>query len=229
VADAGAAKLLTEAGLKKVNGQWMLDNGKPWTVDLESVSGFNDWIEAQSVISEELRSFGISVNPQVAPTYSDYLTELADGKYPVGFWIGSLGPDAYTTMSRLYGTEDGYDLLGGKLVHYAPGASQTVQNWVDFPQTVAVKGFGNVNVGVLTNQLNENISQAQMDHDMQALAFATNQYVPAITLWNGVQAGFINDKYFTDFPLKNLTVMMAAEGYYPPIGIWEMLGYVRPK
>jgi peptide/nickel transport system substrate-binding protein len=227
--DAMATKLLNEAGLKKVNGSWMLPNGKPWTVDLEAVSGFSDWIEAASVISSELRSFGIGAEPQVAPSYSEYLTELADGKYPVGFWIGSLGPDAYYTMSRLYGTEDGYDLLGGKLVHYAPGASATVQNWLDFPQTVAVKGYGNVNVGVVTNQLDENISQATMHHDMAELAAATNQYLPAISLWNGVQAGFINDTNFTDFPLKNQTVMMAGEGFYPPVGIWEILGYIRPR
>ena len=114
-------------------------------------------------------------------------------------------------------------------MHYAPGASATVQNWLDFPQVVNVKGFGRVNVGVMTNQLDQNISQATMHHDMAALAAATNQYVPAITLWNGLQAGFVNDTNFTDFPLKNQQVMMAGEGYYPPIGIWEILGYVRPR
>jgi len=102
-------------------------------------------------------------------------------------------------------------------------------NWLGFPQTVNVSGYGQVNVGEVTNELNATTDQATIKRDMQKLAAASNQYLPAITLWNFLQAGFVNDKYFTNFPLYDQTALLAGQGFYPPVGVWMDLGYVQPR
>lgn len=225
---AKATQLLQSAGFKKSNGHWVLPNGKPWDMTIYAVNGFNDWVEAAQVMANELSSFGISAHSSLVASYAQYLTELPDGKIPVGFWIGSLGPNPYSTFARLYGLGDGYTLVGGKLT-YTPASTKGGGNWLDFPQTVPVKGYGTVNAGAVTNELNQATDQATIKSDMQKLAFTTNQYVPEITLWNYLQVGFVNDKYFTDYPLHNQQVLMTAEGDYPPVGVWMILGYVHPR
>ncbi len=228
VNDAKASALLTSAGFKKTGGKWIMPNGQPFNVTLNVVNGFTDWIEAAQNMSSQLSSFGITAQPNVVSAYSQYLTELAQGKIAVGFWIGSLGANPYSMWSRLYGTGDGYNIVGGQLTYYTP-SHPNGGNWLDLPQTVSVKGYGNVAVGPLTYQLNTLRNQNRIKAIVTKLTFATNQYVPAITLWNYVQAGFVNTRFFTDYPLKNKKVMSAGQGYYPPIGAWETLGYVRPK
>ncbi|MCY0881588.1 MAG: hypothetical protein OWS74_06290, partial [Firmicutes bacterium] len=225
---AKADQEMKAAGMKKVGGQWILPNGKPFTMTLDSVSGFNDWIEADSIISDELTKFGIQTKPVIVASYSQYLQELSDGKISAGFWIGSIGPNPYSTFARLYGADDGYNVVGGKLT-YTPASKKDGGNWLDFPKTVQVKGYGMLNPGKITQQLSETSNQAVIKSTVQKLAFLTNQYVPAITLWNYVQAGFVNTKNFTDYPLKNQSLMIGTEGYYPPIGLWEMFGSTKPK
>ena len=234
-----AAQLLQSVGFKKSNGHWMLPNGKPWEMTIFVPNGFNDWVEGSQILATELSTFGINAHPQLVSSYAQYLSELGDGKIPVGFWVGSLGPNPYSTFDRLFGVPDGYSLVGGKLTYAPPSknggssvdaAMQTGGgNWLGFPQTVNVSGYGQVNVGQVTNELNSTTDQATVKRDMQKLAVASNQYVPAITLWNYLQAGFVNDKYFTNFPLHDQTALLAGQGYYPPVGVWMVLGYVQPR
>lgn len=233
-----AAQLLQSAGFKKSNGHWMLPNGKPWDLTIYVPNGFNDWVEGSQILATELSSFGINAHPRLVSSYAQYLSELGAGKIPVGFWVGSLGPNPYSTFDRLFGVPDGYSLVGGKLTYTRPsqtggsgGASSQTGggNWLGFPQTVNVSGYGQVNVGEVTNELNATTDQATIKRDMQKLAATSNQYLPAITLWNFLQAGFVNDKYFTNFPLHDQTALLAGQGFYPPVGVWMVLGYVQPR
>lgn len=218
---------LRAAGFKKSGNRWMMSNGKPFAVTLTTVNGFNDWVEASAQIKSELERFGISTSVQLSPSYAQYLKDLEAGKVSFGFWIGvGLTPAGIAT--RLYGSGDGYDLEGGKLFYYPPSA-QGKGNWLDFPKSVNVRGYGNVSVGPLAAKLSTITNKAQVRTIMQKLFLATNQYVPEITLWNYVTDGFVNDKYFTHYPTKNRIVMQTCNGYYPPIGCWETLGYVRPR
>ncbi|HEY1488013.1 MAG TPA: ABC transporter substrate-binding protein, partial [Micromonosporaceae bacterium] len=54
---AKATQLLQGAGFKQVGGKWMLPSGQPWTINLETVNGFNDWISASAVVQSELTNF----------------------------------------------------------------------------------------------------------------------------------------------------------------------------
>lgn len=225
---AKAAQLLESVGFRKKGGQWYTPKGQLFSINLMNISGYSDWIEAGSVMEHEFNSFGIKTKETVVATSAEYDQDEEDGDYAVSIWIGSTGPNIYDTYSRLYGTSDGYSLNGTKLV-YTPASKKDGGNWVDFPQTVTVKGYGTVNPGKLTNELSGNLTPTQVKSIVAKLAAVTNQDVPVITLWNYAVAGFVNTNQFTDYPLNNQTLMISAEGYYPAIGVWETFGYVHPK
>lgn len=222
-----ATKLLQQAGMTKKNGKWYLKDGTQWTMTLYTVSGFNDVIEAFTNIGNQLSSFGIDAQPQLVPTYAQYLQDLPNQKYAVGFWIGT-SPIPYNFMARLYGGPDGYNVENGQLVHYTAN-DKGKGNWLNFPTSVKVKGYGNVKVGPLTYQLSQTHNPIKIRKAVQELMITTNQYVPEITMWNVIQTGFVNQKYFTNYPLKKVAVLRSCTGDYPPIGCWQNFGFVKPK
>ncbi len=222
-----AAKLLQQAGMTKKNDKWYLSDGSQWTMTLYTVAGFNDVIEAFQNIANQLSSFGIDAQPQLVPTYAQYLQDLPNQKYAVGFWIGT-SPIPYNFLARLYGGPDGYNVENGQLVHYT-AADKGKGNWLNFPTSVKVKGYGNVKVGPLTYALSQTRDPAKIRKIVQELMITTNQYVPEITMWDVIQTGFVNQKYFSNYPIKNVSVMRSCTGDYPPIGCWENFGYITPK
>jgi peptide/nickel transport system substrate-binding protein len=222
-----AAKLLKQAGMTQKGNKWYLSDGSQWTMTLYTVAGFNDVIEAFQNIANQLSSFGIDAQPQLVPTYAQYLQDLPNQKYAVGFWIGT-SPIPYNFLARLYGGPDGYNVENGQLVHYT-AADKGKGNWLNFPTSVKVKGYGNVKVGPLTYQLSQTRNPATIRKIVQELMITTNQYVPEITMWDVIQTGFVNQRYFTNYPTKNVPVMRSCYGDYPPIGCWQNFGYLQPK
>ncbi|HEY2792739.1 MAG TPA: ABC transporter substrate-binding protein, partial [Micromonosporaceae bacterium] len=114
---AKATQLLTGAGFKQVGGKWMLPNGQPWTINLETVNGFNDWISASAVVQSELTNFGIPTKTSVAADFATYQTNMAAGKYSVGWWLGALGPTPYQAYFRYWGAADGFAASGSGVSH----------------------------------------------------------------------------------------------------------------
>lgn len=222
-----ATSILLAAGFKKSGGQWIMPNGKPWTATLYAPSGYPAWVSSVQVISQEMKSFGIPAKFD-AVQLAEYFSEQTAGKFAISMAFGQKGPEPYYTWSPYYGAADGYKAVGNTLVR-EPASSPTSGNWIDFPTTVNVAGFGRVSPGVLTYQLSQSLSPAVIRRNTTELAALTNQYVPFIPLWDNVQTGFINDKTYTDFPLKNAGVMLGAYNYFPPVGVWMILGYIRPR
>jgi len=184
-------------------------------------------VTASAQIQSQLDSFGIDTQTSISSSYAQYLKDLKAQKIAFGWWIGtSLTP--YGIMSRLFGAPNGYQTQGGKLFYYPPSVTDQ-GNWLAFPQSVKVNGYGSVKVGPMTNSLNSVTGKAKTNKIMQTLMFTANEYVPEITMWNYSQVGFVNDKNFTNFPLKNMLVMRSCSGEYPPIGCWNILGYVKPR
>ena len=216
-----AAHELEKAGFHKVNGQWMMPNGKPWTATIYTVNGFSDWIEASKVIASEMSAFGIPTHPSIVSSYSQYLKEIALDKYPIAFWLNALGPEAYPTFQRIWGTNDGYNVVGGHLVRY-PYSNTTEGNWLDTSSTVKLPDGQVVNPGKLTYSLNS-LTPSQQRPVVQKLALAANVSLPMITLWNYINVQFVNTTRFTDFPVHNSGLLDN------PAGVWMTQGYVRPK
>lgn len=216
-----ATSELKSAGFTQKGGKWYLPNGKPWTATIYTVNGFSDWIAADHVMSSELTSFGIPTQPQIVSSYSQYLKELGKGLYGMGFWIAALGPNPHSAFLRVYGPNDGFNLVGGKLVHYPPNATQG--NWEDTPTSLPLPNGTKINVGQLTASLALTTNVAAMKPTVQKLALATNANLPQITLWNYILVEFINTTRFTNFPINNGGLLQY------PAGLWMMRGYVQPK
>jgi peptide/nickel transport system substrate-binding protein len=229
-----ATSLLRSAGFTLKSGKWYLPNGNQFTLTLWSVNGFSDWITADNEIQAELNSFGIDTQVQLEPQFPQMVTDRAAGKIAFGMIFGSAagGPNSWWESFRdaLYGPNDGWNIEGGHLVYYPPSAAGK-GNFFGTPQTWKVKGVGTINPGQIAYRLTKTSNRAQIKKMVQELFLATNQYVPEITLWNYAQTGFVNDKYFTNFPLaKNQVVQRwTCSGYVPVVGCWELLGFVKPR
>jgi peptide/nickel transport system substrate-binding protein len=223
---AKATALLKAAGLTLKGGRWYLADGKPWTITLPVPQGFADFQSASSVIKSELTSFGIPTTVTGGPAWTEYQPNLFTGKYPVGWWLIALGPGAYATFSRVYGTYDGYVPAGSTVKRYAAG-NAAADNFLNTPNTVSVPGVGTVNPGQLTFQLSQlDLNTAsglasQKNISSQVIA-AVNYEVPVIQLWDYVDLQFTNGKRFTDFPTSD-TIL----GQDP--GVWMADGYVKAK
>lgn len=224
---AKATSLLTGAGFTKKGSQWDLPNGQPWSITINVPSGFSDWVAGSSVLKSEFTSFGIPTSVKLAPDYPTYLSNIYKGQYAVGWWLTALGPGAYSTFGRLYGTYDGYVPAGTTLGRYPTGNS-TADNFLNTPATVDVPGLGAVNPGQLTYQLTTLNLNTQAGLNQQKaisaqIIAATNYELPAIQLWDYINVQFVNNKRFNDWPTGN-----NAQLNLPP-GVWMTYGYVHAK
>jgi peptide/nickel transport system substrate-binding protein len=225
---AKATQLLESAGLKLKGGKWYLANGKPWTITLPVPQGFSDFQSASSAIESELTSFGIPTTITGGPAWTEYQPDLFDGKYPVGWWLIALGPGAYPTFSRVYGSYDGYVPTGTSLKRY-PTGNAAAFNFLNTPNTVTVPGLGTVNPGQLTYQLSQlNLNTASGLAQQKTIAAevieALNYEVPVIQLWDYTDVQFVNSKHFTDFPTSSNAGLADQDP-----GVWMADGYVKAK
>jgi peptide/nickel transport system substrate-binding protein len=223
---AKATSLLKSAGLTLKGSQWYLPGGKPWTITLPVPQGFADWQSASAVIKSELTSFGIPTTITGGPAWTSYQPNLFSGKYPVGWWLIALGPGAYDTFARIYGTYDGYVPAGSTVKRY-PAGNAAADNFLNTPDTVTVPGLGTVNPGQLTFQLSQlNLNTAAGLAQQKAIAAkviqAVNYEVPVIQLWDYIDLQFVNNKRFTDWPTSDAII-----GQDP--GVWMADGYVHAK
>lgn len=221
---ARAAKLLESAGFKKVHGTWHLPNGKPFTQTLYSVSGYNDWDQGATVIQSELSGFGIPTKVDLL-TASEYTTDYEGGK--LGLYINNVeyGPFINEAYTSFYGTGDGYNVLNGKLTYTADTG-----NYTALPERVTIPHYGRVNPGQLTFELSKPLTKTTRDRLVSELATVSNEYLPGIPLWDYAQSGFVNMHQFTDYPPFKSGVFQTVLVYYPgEVGIWQMMGYLKPR
>ncbi len=221
---AKAAALLKSAGFHKNSaGHWLLPNGRPWTAAIYMAAGNSDWVEAGTVMAHEMTAFGIptATTPVSNATYA---AEQLVGKYGMSFLFGEGGPQPFDAFNSYFTTADGYSLIASH-VQYSSSVAQN--NWVNFPQTVGVKGYGKVKVGPLAYALEQTSNTATVKADTAKLAAATNQYVPMIPLFTEMVSGFYNTNFYTDWPVKN-TAVMRGQFYFAPF-FWMQMGYVHPR
>jgi peptide/nickel transport system substrate-binding protein len=211
---AKAEALLTQAGMSKKDGKWTLADGQPFSFKIQVPNGFSDWIATGKNIASQLSDAGITVETQTSADFAVYQKEMAEGKYPVGFWLIALGPSTYNAYARLYGAANGWTAFGGKLSHAAPGEKG---NWIGAPEAV-----GGINPGELTYQLSQ-LPVDQAKDTIVKLAKYTNEQLPMIQVWNYVNVQFVNNSRFTKFPESNCECLRLTPG------VWMQLGYIQPK
>jgi peptide/nickel transport system substrate-binding protein len=218
---AKAASLLTGAGFKKSGSQWLLPDGTAWKITLQSVNGFSDWNAAATVIANELTAFGIPTQVKLTADFATYKTDMAAGKYAVGFWLIALGPSASAAYQRLYGQDDGYTANADGTVSHSDGGG----NWQHTPTSYTVNGTS-FDPGQLTSQL-ATLQGSPAQPVVQQLALATNAQLPVIPIWDYTSVNFTFGKRFTDFPTA--TSPDANGLMYNSPGVWMALGYVKAK
>lgn len=219
-----ATALLRSAGFKKNKaGNWLLPNGRPWTASIYMDTASTDYVVAGTVISHEMTRFGIptDVHPVTTATYD---AQQILGKYGLSFLFAQAGPTPFEAYNTFFTTADGYNLESGALTYTA---SASKGNWVDFPQTVTVRGVGKVSAGPLTYQLEEVSNPATLKKDVANLAFTVNQDVPVLPLYTEMVDGFYNTRHYTDYPMANPKILRAVL-YFAPI-FWMDMGYIRAK
>jgi peptide/nickel transport system substrate-binding protein len=217
---AKATSLLESAGLTKSGNQWMLPDGKPWKITLQSVNGFSDWNAAATVIAAELSAFGIPTQVQLTSDFATYKTDMAAGRYAFGFWLIALGPTSAAAYQRLYGSDDGYTADANGSVSHSNGDG----NWQHTATSYTVGGAA-IDPGLLTAQLATLPPTAQKPLVAQ-LAAATNAQMPVIPIWDYTNVNFTFDKRFTDFPTASSPNVNGLMFNNP--GLWMMQGYVKP-
>lgn len=217
-----AASLLKSAGFKKVSGNWIMPNGKPWTMTVYTVNGFSDWIAADKVISTELTNFGVPTSPNIVSSYSQELKDQSDGKYAVSFYLDAEGPLAQNAFNLIYGAADGYNLVGTHLVRYSASAKNK-GNFIDLPSHIPTLNGTTIDPGQLTHQLTQMRSISQERPIVDQLMSATNANMPVLNLWDYANVQFINTNRFTHFPVKNVGLMNNQAG------VWMQQGYVVPR
>ncbi|WP_055482097.1 ABC transporter substrate-binding protein [Sphaerimonospora mesophila] len=216
---AKAEEEFKAAGLTKKDGKWALADGKPWKVTIHIPAPFSDWVSAAKAITSQLTTAGVDAEVVTTADYPLYLSELAEGKYDLGFWLMALGPAPYNIYQRLYGGSNGWNILGGKVEHSAPGKNG---NWMGGAETVDVEGVGEVNPGELTAKLNS-VSGDEQKAVIGQLAKAANQDLPVIQLWDYVNTQFVNTNRFTGFPADDSDLLRQ------PSGVWIQLGMLKKK
>jgi peptide/nickel transport system substrate-binding protein len=220
---AKAEQLLTEAGLTKgTDGKWLLADGKPFTVTMQAVTGFSDWIAASNVVCSELNDFGIPCQNKVSPDFAVYQEEMAAGKYPFGWWLTGVGTIPNSSLGRIWGTPYGYNMVGSKLVYKARTEDES-GNWLGGPQEITLPDGSKVKPGELVAGL-RTLKSDQQAAPIQQIVLATNTAVPMIAIWDYQNVQFINEKRFTNFP----------DGKDPGLqklspGVWMSLGYIQAK
>ena len=224
---ATATSMLKGAGFTQKGGNWYLPTGKPWTINIPVPAGFADWLSASSAIKSELTSFGIPTTISGEGQWPQYQTTMFGGKYPIGWWITGIFTDGAHAFGRIYGTYDGYvNSTNGSDARFASGTN-TSDNFINSPSTVAVPGLGTVNPGQLTAQLSQlslttTAGKAQAVQIGGQLVRAINYEVPVIGLWDYTDNQFVNDKHFTDWPTNPNVVVQDP-------GVWMAEGYVQPS
>jgi peptide/nickel transport system substrate-binding protein len=216
---AKAAQLLQGAGFTKDgSGQWHLPDGSPWTITLQTVNGFSDWIAASTIVANELTAFGIKTTPAITADFATYQKEMAAGKYAVGWWLVALGPQTDKAYNRIYGAADGFSVVNGKATH----SDSSPANWFHTPATYTVNGQ-TIDPGQLTADLSVT-PVAEQKPIIAQLAAATNQELPMIQIWNYTKVGFFTEKHFTNFPKTGADALLLNSP-----GVWMMQGYVQAK
>jgi peptide/nickel transport system substrate-binding protein len=218
---AKATQLLQSAGLTQVGGKWMLPDGKPWTINLETVNGFSDWIAASAVVQSELNDFGIPTKTSVAADFATYQKNMAAGQYAVGWWLGALGPTPYQAYFRYWGQADGFTQTSTGVSH---SDSSAAGNWVHTPVTYTdVPNMPAVNPGDITNTISLQTLEAQQNN-VATLAQIYNYEMPMVPIWYYTNVQFVNDTRFTNFPPESQGGLLRESP-----GVWMMQGYVQAK
>ncbi|MBA8793189.1 peptide/nickel transport system substrate-binding protein [Friedmanniella endophytica] len=184
-----ATQLLQQAGLKKSGGQWLLPNGKPFTLTFTANSDTSDIVTSFTSAAKALTNFGIKSDVN-ATTGAQQDADQHNGDFEIGMnFVGGNNPlGMYQSMM---GSQNNYQTLG----NYAG------KRGIGVGPTANVPGLGNVNVSSTLDAQARNVAPDQKMKDLTwDWAQFVNQQVPYIWYATKIYQFSYSEKSFTNWP-----------------------------
>ncbi|MCL6443558.1 MAG: hypothetical protein K6T83_08910 [Alicyclobacillus sp.] len=212
-----AAALLKSAGFKLQGNQWIMPNGKPFTLNIISPAGWTDIQLDAEAVANELTKFGIHTTASTVEQ-PGYWTQQNKGQYQISFGWG--GWWAFNPIQTYY------DSLVNQ--NYTPGQPGYIG--MGFGPTVNVPGLGKVNI---TQNLTEALrieSKAKIQQLAIDYAKLVNQQLPFLPFADKRIEVEYSDARYTHWPAKTSYLWNQVGGDAQGALLLMMLnGYVIPK
>ncbi|WP_141732629.1 ABC transporter substrate-binding protein [Oligoflexus tunisiensis] len=201
-----AEALLDQLGLKKDDkGMRRLPNGEVWSLDINVVSGWSDWVRAAQIISLNLRAIGIDARLRT---------------YDFGAWFSQLQRGEFQgAISWSTDTVEPYEF-------YRFLMSEKTRQPIGTPAASNWHRFGDSEVEARLEKLASTFDAAtkqQLVHELQILFMAK---APAIPLFPNPAWGTAHTRYFQNFPTPQNPYAVLSPNYRPEI--LQVLTEIKP-
>ncbi len=226
---AKATALLKSAGFHLSGSNWIMPNGKPFTLSIYIQSSATDVVQSMEVAVNALDSFGIQTTLLAIPG-SEIVPDLETGTADMS-WVTTVNLDPLLEFADVLGREGpngGYNFpvlgtyAGDKGLGFGPVAN--------------VPGLGKVNVpNTIDTQAATVAPGKRMDQLVWDWARLVNQQVPYIQWENKLHQYAFSTTRYTDWPPlgKNgqATALWNDLSYNGNPGLLLMMehGYIRPR
>jgi peptide/nickel transport system substrate-binding protein len=225
VNDAKAASLLQSAGFHKSGGNWIMPNGRPFTLSFLVNSAWSDVVASFTNAASALSAFGIGTNVD-ATDGTTVVQDTENGNFQVSMMLIG-GPDPLL---------DDFDPMLGPAANFETLGQYAGKRGLGFGPKMAVPGLGTVDVPSTIEQESEQVGPGpQMNQLTYDWARLVNQQLPYLTYDIKMDQFEFSSKRFTDWPPMN------AQGTSP---LWNIMsqdvnqnegltlmleeGYIRP-
>jgi len=200
-----ATQLLQSKGFTKKGSQWMMPNGKPFTLTITVNSATSNQVTSDNSAAKALTSFGIKTSVD-ATSGAQQDADQHNGD----FEIGSFSPNSNDPLAM-------YSAMMGPGQNYSTAGTYAGKRGIGFGPTMNVPGLGKVDI---TQELNKEVSSVPPGDQMKKLTWdwaqLVNQQVPYI--W------YATKNYQFEYSTKNFT-------NWPPVDktgtspLWNLAGY----
>ncbi len=201
-----AEAMLDQAGLKKgKDGFRRLANGEIWSLDINVVSGWSDWVRAAQIISKNLRSIGIDARLRT---------------YDFGAWFSQLQRGEFQgAISWSTDTVEPYDF-------YRFLMSEKARQPVGTPAALNWHRFGDKDSEAVLEKLAATFDEAEKRQLVHALQEQFMAKAPAIPLFPNPAWGTAHTRYFENFPSPEHPYAVLSPNYRPEI--LQVLTEIKP-
>lgn len=199
-----ATQLLKQAGFKQSGGQWIMPNGKPFTLTFTANSDTSDIVTAFTSAAKALTAFGIKSDVN-ATSGAQQAADQLNGNFDIGMnFVGGNNPLAL------------YQLMMGSANNYPSLGNYAGKRGMGVGPKATIPGLGSVNVSATLDSEARNVApnQQMKDYTWDWAQFV-NQQVPYIWYATKVYQFSYSTKNYTNWPPKD------AQGSSP---LWDIIG-----
>jgi peptide/nickel transport system substrate-binding protein len=201
-----AEALLDQLGLKKDEaGRRRLPHGDVWSLDINVVSGWSDWVRAAQIISRNLQAIGIEARLRTYD-YGAWFSQLQRGEFQ-----GAISWSTDTVEPYEF-----YRFLMSQKTRQ-PIGTPAASNWHRFSDSEVEAMLDSLAAAFDTD------TKMQLVHDLQRLFMVK---APAIPLFPNPAWGTAHTRHFQNYPSPQNPYAVLSPNYRPEI--LQVLTEIRP-